>query len=358
MTVTNVLVSCTAALAIAGVAFAVDSEPHMKVKVCNPAETFCANVNANLGLHSNLRDSAGAEIGIKPNPLYIIDKELATPSTININRVLKVVGTGATNVTTFTIAANVALNDFHFGGRGIGQASIFIYDAAATQFIPGGGFNSIANVALWTNAGIGSSSGLTWAYSTAQAFEGTGSATVTFTQSDVNNFPAIKYTFSSATDFTAWRYINARAFVTVATGGVQSRTISIILTDTAGATRTYSVVGTTTTAPFSTAQWVQILGEIEAPTSETGVFDDGSVASMTLKLQDGGNKSGSIFWDDVKFISSQNFLETIYTSANMSTEFVFRPSRMITAGQVLGISIKNNDAASKEFTSSVSGIER
>jgi hypothetical protein len=70
MTVTNVLVSCTAALAIAGAAFAVDSEPHMKVKVCNPAETYCANVNANLGLHSNLRDSAGAEIGVVANPLF------------------------------------------------------------------------------------------------------------------------------------------------------------------------------------------------------------------------------------------------------------------------------------------------
>lgn len=50
--------------------FVGDAEPYSKVKVCNPAETFCTNVTANLGLHVNLRDGAGAEIGVIANPLY------------------------------------------------------------------------------------------------------------------------------------------------------------------------------------------------------------------------------------------------------------------------------------------------
>lgn len=127
MIVKNLLASCTAILALAGVAFAVDSEPVMKVKVCNPAETFCADVSSvnalktdatitstvgayvdkgafiygsdkfnptggifqdalptlasgtvgvsrmtqNRALHVNLRDSSGVEFATTTNPLVI-----------------------------------------------------------------------------------------------------------------------------------------------------------------------------------------------------------------------------------------------------------------------------------------------
>ena len=57
---------------------ATESEPHSKVKVCNPAETYCANVTANLGLHVNLRDSAGVEFGTVSNPVFTSGQISAT----------------------------------------------------------------------------------------------------------------------------------------------------------------------------------------------------------------------------------------------------------------------------------------
>jgi hypothetical protein len=48
--------------------FGADSEPHMKTKLCNPAETSCTDVT-NSSAHVNLRDSAGTETGITSNPL-------------------------------------------------------------------------------------------------------------------------------------------------------------------------------------------------------------------------------------------------------------------------------------------------
>lgn len=52
------------------VSLGADVETHSKVKVCNPAETFCTNVTANLGLHVNLRDAAGSEFGTVGNPIF------------------------------------------------------------------------------------------------------------------------------------------------------------------------------------------------------------------------------------------------------------------------------------------------
>lgn len=45
-----------------------DNEPHMKTKLCNPAETSCTFVTNN-SAHVNLRDAAGVETGTVSNPL-------------------------------------------------------------------------------------------------------------------------------------------------------------------------------------------------------------------------------------------------------------------------------------------------
>lgn len=270
----------------------------------------------------------------------------------------KVLAAGASLLNTYLMTDDIAIVDFHFGGRGPGQASLLRINAATTEQVPGGGFNSPADVAMWTNAGIGSSSALVWAYNTVQFTEGTGSAAVTFTQSDNNNYPAIKYTWSSPKDVSQWRYIIAQARVTVAAGGSQTRTISAILTDINGATRTYSLAGTTTTPPFSTEQWHTITGEIETPTSSTGTFDPYNVSSILLKLEDGGNKAGTIYWDNVRFATEQLLIERIYIEANRTFQLILNPVELFDTGETLGLLYKNNDTVSREFTVTAKGVER
>jgi hypothetical protein len=317
------------------------------------------NSTSNGGMHVNLRDNVGTEFGTETNPIYTSgNSEILSPLPGFVARANSVVSAGTTVTNTYTMTDDIALVDFHFGGRGIGQASLFRCTEGITEQLPGGGFNSSGDVSQWTNAGIGSSSGLTWSYTTAQQAEGTGSATTTFTQSDSNNFPAIKYTYSTPKNMNTWRYISAKVRVTVAAGGVQTRTVSIILTDIGGNTRTFSVAGTTTTAPFSTEQWVTILGEIENPTATVGTFDIYNVASVTLKLLDGGNKAGTIYWDDIEFVTSQELIERIYIEANSTFQLVLNPAELFDIGEVLCLQYKNNDATSKEFTVTAKGVVR
>jgi hypothetical protein len=268
----------------------------------------------------------------------------------------KVLTAGVSILDSYTMTSKIAITDFRFGGRGIGQASLFRVNNSAIEFVPGGGFNSSSDVSMWTNAGNGSSSNLTWTYSTAQFIEGTGSASLTFTQSDNNNFPAIRYTWSSPKNVNEWEEISAHVRVTVAGGGAQSRRVQIILTDVNNATRIYEITGTANTAPFNTEQWLQILGVIDSPNSETGTFDPYNVSSITLKLLDGGNKSGTIYWDNVRFLKSKQLIDRIYISANQTTQLTINPVEIFETGEVLGIQYKNNDTTAREFTVIAKGV--
>jgi hypothetical protein len=264
---------------------------------------------------------------------------------------------GSTVWTQHTMTERIAITQFLFGGRGIGQASLFRMNPSSQSQVPNGGFNSSGDVSAWTNVGVGDSAAIAWVYSTAQFYEGTGSASHTFTKSDGNNFPAIMYTWSTPQDLSSWRYISARVRVTVATGGNQTRTASIILTDSLGSTRTYSLAGTTTTAPFNTEQWLQILGEIANPTSSTGTFDAYNVVSITLKLQDGGNKTGTVYWDDPRLIEQATLVERIYISANTTFSLPLNPTEIFEIGDVLALACTNNDVTAREFTCAAKGVK-
>lgn len=286
--------------------------------------------------------------------------EILSPLPGFVARSNKVLAAGASTFTTYTMVADIALIDFHFGGRGIGQASVLRIVPATTEQVPGGGFNSSGDVALWTNTSTTTLTAPSPDYSTVQAYEGTGSLRQIFTQSAGNTLPQMDYTWGNVTpkDCSQWRYISAQFYNPVAAGGSQSRTISIILTDVNGNSRTYSVTGTTVAAPFATAQWINILGEIEVPTSESGTFDVYNVASLRLQLKDGGNKSGTLYWDDVKFIGAQTLIERIYIDANRTFQLILNPVELFSTGEVLGLLYKNNDVASKEYTATAKGVLR
>lgn len=266
-----------------------------------------------------------------------------------------VLASGATKTTTAAISQDTAIKEFHLGGTVACEAFLAKYNAAAFEQIAG--FNSAPQVAAWVNTGLGSSSGLTWTYTTAQFTEGSGSATVTHTQSDNNNYPEISFNYSTPKDLSSWRYISAQARTTVAAGGAQSRAVQIRLTS-GTAVRIWQVSGTTTTAPFSTEQWHLISGELSTPhaTAGTGVFDINNITQISLRLIDGGNKAGTIYWDDVRVFSEMTILEKIYTASGTTNQIIFDPILVFNNGETLLMSYKNNAVTSGEIQSVASGV--
>lgn len=284
--------------------------------------------------------------------------DITNPPTAYALRANKVITSGSVYNTSDALTSDISITDFIFGGRGAGQASLFSCDPASTTLLPNGGFNSSGDVSAWTNAGIGNSALGSWSYATDQFTMGTGSAKFTFTTSANNDYPAIKYTWGTAQNLTAWRYIKADVRVTVAAGGTQTRTVQMILTDANGITRTYQISGSTTTAPFNTEQWQTLTAEIEAPNASSGNFDIYNVSSITLKLLDGGNKAGSIWWDNVRFVEARTLLQRIYNFGNFTNQILLNPAEAYSSGQNICIEVRNNDASAAEFTAVAKGIVR
>lgn len=320
-------------------------------------ETTFLKVDANGNIAANMVDTSGVPFGTEANPLFINgNAEILSPlPSLKLSKVIALPANGYTEAQT-TITTRTALKEFHIGGRAACEGFIANYQPTVEEYIPSGGFNSSGQVSAWTNTGGGSSGLLTWAYATDQFTEGTGSAKLTFTQSDQNNYPEITYTYSTPKDMSVWKRIQAKVRTTVAAGGAQSRTVQVRLTS-GTAIRIYSVNGTTNTAPFSTEQWHTIDLDLESPSSiaGTGVFDINNVNSVSLRLQDGGNKAGSIWWDDVKLIGSFNILEKIYTPG-VTTQLQFDPVIIFEVGQILYLFLKNNSATATEFQISTTGV--
>jgi hypothetical protein len=309
---------------------------------------------SNGGLHTNLRNNAGTEIGTATNPIYVSGNAVVAPSLKLTKR--SVLASNASTNTQQTIVSRTGIKELHLGGRASCEGFLAKYVAAATSQIPSGGFNSSGQVAAWTNTGIGASAVGSWAYATDQFVEGTGSAKYTFTASANNDYPELTYTYSTPFDMSGWKKINGRVRVTVAAGGAQTRTVQIRLTS-GTAIRIYSITGTTNTAPFSTEQWQLIDIDLETPSSTagTGTFDINNVNSVSLRLQDGGNKAGSIWWDDIKLVGSLDIIEKIYTPSD-TNQLIFDPIIIFEIGETVYLSMTNNSATSTEIQISTSGV--
>ncbi len=264
------------------------------------------------------------------------------------------VNSGVTLYTIFTASQKLAINSFYAGGTGIGKQSISLYNSAATQFISFGDFESSGDVTNWvysTNAGTAA-----LAFSTAQHNTGSGAMSLVFTTSDSNHYNGAKQTFSPAQDFSVWRYISAQFYNTVSTGAAYTRNISIILTDSNGATQTYLVNGLSTASPFNASGWVPILSEILNPTSITGVsFDSTSVISIELRMFDSVSKTGTVYWDTVKLSSSILPLCPIYHTGNSSFQLQLGTPIVLNISDQILLSQLNNDTLRKEFYALISG---
>lgn len=268
----------------------------------------------------------------------------------------KVLAPGQTDSGVHAIAEDTAIKEIHLGGILQCEGVIGKYDSTYSDLL--GTFNSSGEVSAWTNTSIGDSAPIAWTYSTAQSTEGTGSASHTFVKSDGNNYPEITYTFSPARDFSDILRISGDVRATVAAGGAQTRTVQIRVTS-GTAVRIFQISGTTTTAPFSTEQWLTIDGALSTPdaTAGVGTFDINNVNSISLRLQDGGNKAGTVYWDNVKVYQRIELLEKIYSANGSTTQIVFDPVLIFDSGESLYMSMKNNSSNTGEVQLSVSGVK-
>lgn len=269
----------------------------------------------------------------------------------------RVLAPGGVYALTTNITQDTAIKEFTFGGRGPGEGMFGRYVASDTLTVPGGGFNSSGDVALWSSTGTEVLLGGTPAYSTLQAFEGTGSVQLQFDDSDSNHIVEISYTWSTPQSMDVWRYVNAKFYNSPPGGGAVTRTISIVLTDNATNKRFYSVSGLTNVAPFNAAGWIDVLGEIRIPSSQTGsTFDINNVTQISLRLVDSGNKAGTVYWDIVKLVGSLDVVQKIYTNGN-TIPLNFDPIVPFDTGEVMYLALRNNDTVAREFQITVAGVD-
>jgi hypothetical protein len=270
------------------------------------------------------------------------------------------INTGITAYTQFTAATKLALKQFYAGGTGVGKQELYSYGSATNSFINAGDFESASNFGtstdtnkwFWTSGGTGSI-----AQSNTQVFSGSFSAQLTFSNSSGGNAQSVKQNFTTPVDFSGWRYVSAEFFNTLSSGGAYTRTISIVLTDNATNTRTYSVSGSSTASPFNSSGWIQILGEIANPTSASGTsFDPTQIASVTLTMNDSANKSGVVYWDTVKLSGSLTPIFPIYHVANTSFNIAIDPVFVMNIGDTIIIAQTNNDTVRREYFASANGV--
>ena len=265
------------------------------------------------------------------------------------------INAGVTVYTSYTATQALAFKQFYAAGTGIGKQVIYRYSPSNTLFINAGDFETPADIGttwVWTSGGTGSI-----ASSTAQFFSGARAVQLTFSNSGGGNAQGVKQTYSSPVSYSGWRYITSQFYNTLSAGGAYTRTISIILTDSAANTRKYDVSGLSTAAPFNASGWIKITGEIENPTSSTGTgFDITQISSIELRMSDSGNKSGVVYWDTVRFEAQLTALFPIFHAANTSFNANFDPVAVLAISEQLLIGQTNNDAARKEFFALAGGV--
>lgn len=348
------------ALILFGNAITAFPQSVQNIKVLGEDELHRAKVDSDKRLYTRASIFGKTDLGVEVQLRTDEDGNIYVTSNVlsqvpNFREFLrKVLSSGETLFSIYPISEDTAIKEIHLGGTSACEGVLAKYNSSYVDLF--GTFNSSIEVAGWTDTSVGDSALEPWAYATNQFTEGTGSASKTFPKSDGNNYPEITYTFTPALDLSSILKISADIRTSVAAGGNTTRTIQIRL-NSGTATRVYQLTGTTTTAPFSTEQWHTVVGTISTPDALAGVgtFDINTVNSISIRLQDGGNKTGTIWVDNVKFLEQINILDKIYTSG-MSHQINFDPVIVFDAGEELYLSIKNNSSSSGEIQISASGV--
>lgn len=319
----------------AALALAADVEPAIKVKIYDPTETYGTKVDD----QGRLRISPATQHTIKT---VVVSKTIAAGAQSTTEYIVP-----ASNRTEFTLA--------YGGGTGSGTFTFQKHTAATTAFVLNGDFESAGQVTPWA-AVTGTFTVPTPDSSSVQFFTGAASMRWTY----VNSATQLerRQTLSPVMDVTGYRYIRARFFTDAPAAVV--RIIRITLTSGAS-TRSYDLTGTTGTAPFTNNTWVELLGEIEAPTSFVGTtFDPTSVNAISVFMDDAANRTGTVYWDSIQLVDALDTLHKFYAGGtNIAGTVVVPivPARQLVAGDAVYVTIKNNSNQSNEYTAVLRGVE-
>jgi hypothetical protein len=179
-----------------------------------------------------------------------------------------------------------------------------------------------------------------------------------FVKSDANNYPQITYTYPSPVDLRAWRYLISRFYNVRPAGGNTTRTLTIVLTDVSAQTRTYSITGNNAigTDPFGITGWVTLQAEILNPTTTSTTFDLTNVASISLRMNDGANRAGSLWWDNVRFEGALTNLFRAFFQANSTFQTTIDPVEPFATGETLTYIIRNMGSSSGDFSVYSTGV--
>lgn len=265
--------------------------------------------------------------------------------------------TNATNYYEYIVPGGQSLTAtaFYSGGApqnsaaGAVRASLIIHDSAVVSFITNGDFESAADVTAWA-AVTGAFTAPSPDVSSVQFWTGASSMRWIYTSSATAH--ERKNTFASPIDITGYRYIKAHFFNDNAAG--TTRTISIVLTSGAN-TRTYSLSGTLGSAPFTANTWIELVADLEAPTTAAGTtFDESVVNSISVRMLDAANKSGTVYWDTVRLEDSLNFKHLIFSADGSSVQVITAPESYPT-GTTLYLRTKNTNNTRTEYATVLNG---
>lgn len=337
-----------------------DSQAAQSVKLVGSnstgVETYAVKASSDGSVHSlshGKYSSADIAIAVDSGGRIITTNEVVSVLPSSKISFFSFINAGITNYQTSSIASRTAIKQMLAGGTGAGICTLARYVAATTEFCNEGDFeNAGAFGTTWVASSPGT--GLTsFTQSSTQKFTGSFSGRVVYAKSDANNYVTVKQTHSPTLDLTVWRYISVKFYHDAPAGAAVNRVISIILTSSNGATRTYS----TTILTNTVAGWQTVTGEIENPTSSTGTgFDASDITTTELRFVDANTRAGTIYWDTCMHTGQIQPLVRVYWQANSTINLAVDPVEIFEIGDVLMLITKNADSARKEYSVFASGV--
>ncbi len=289
---------------------------------------------------------------------------LAKPATIDAEGRIRVTtalaGTSVSIQSAGTLSAGMAsyteyvvptgqtleLTNFYTGGTAALRAGLATHDDTANSLVLNGGFENAGQVTPWAAV-----TGSVTATSSGVQFQ-TGAASMAWAYSGSSTAIQRAQTFSPVLNLSTYRYLRVYFFNDAATA--TTRTISVVL-GSGSSTRTYSLSGALGTAPFTASTWILLECDLISPTADTAGFDLTAVGTIALKMQDANNKSGTVYWDDVRLVDSLVLKHRLY-SVGQTAILNFEKPEQFAGDTKLYLATRNIAATAAEFFTCAQGV--
>jgi hypothetical protein len=252
------------------------------------------------------------------------------------------------------VGQTLRLTQFYTGGvpsnssAGAVRAILAAHVAATVAFVSNGDFESAGQVAAW--AAVTGAFTAPSPDSNGTQFQ-TGAASMRWIYTSSATAHERKQTLSPAQDMSGYRYIRVKFFNDAQVG--TTRTITLTLA-TGTSTRAWSLSGTLGSAPFPSNTWVTLECDLANPQATTGTnFDITAVDSISLKMLDGANKSGTVYWDTVRFEDQLTHKHKIYSADGTTIQIITAPESYAATTALYLITKNTNNVASEYATAAI-----